>query len=173
MSLAQKIKEQIREIPDFPKEGILFKDITSIFLRPDLCRAITQHIAEQYPNIDAIAGIESRGFFWGMSVAQHLDIPFIPVRKAGKLPGPTISQAYALEYGEASIEVHVDDLVPSWNVLIHDDLLATGGTAEAAAKLIGQKSQIAGFSFIIELSFLNGRNRLLPFGKSIESLLIE
>ena len=108
-----------------------------------------------------------------MSIAQQLGIPFIPIRKAGKLPGPTIAQSYALEYGEAEIEVQVDDLDPSWKVLIHDDLLATGGTAEAAAKLIEQKSQIAGFSFIIELSFLNGRNRLLPFGKSVDSLLIE
>lgn len=173
MSLAQKIGEHIREIPNFPKEGILFKDITSLLLRPDLCSAITQHMARQYAHIDAVAGIESRGFFWGMSVAQQLGIPFIPIRKAGKLPGPTIAQSYALEYGEAEIEVQVDDLNPSWKVLIHDDLLATGGTAEAAAKLIEQKSQIAGFSFIIELSFLNGRNRLLPFGKSVDSLLIE
>lgn len=169
--LAEQLKQVIQDVPDFPKEGILFKDITPIFALPELCQAITLHIASKFEGIDAIAGIESRGFFWGMSVAQELDIPFIPIRKAGKLPRATLSESYALEYGTATIEVHQDAIKPDWKVLIHDDLLATGGTALAAAKLVSQLGTVAGFSFLVELDFLKGRAGLEVFDVEIEVLV--
>ena len=171
MNLEARIKARIREIPDFPKPGILFKDITPVFADPELCREITKDIAETYQDIDVIAGIESRGFFWGMAVAQYLNIPFIPIRKAGKLPSQTLSQSYDLEYGSASIEIHADAIQSNWKVLIHDDLLATGGTAEAAAKLVNQLGVLAGFSFLVELKGLKGREKLRQFGASIDSLV--
>ena len=170
-SLSSRITALIKEVPDFPKPGIVFKDITPIFTDPNLCKEITAHIAGRFENIDAIAGIESRGFFWGMSVAQHLQIPFIPIRKAGKLPRATLKQAYELEYGTATLEMHADAIEPGWKVLIHDDLLATGGTAEAAANLINQQGETLGFSFLVELSFLKGKNRLASFGADFDALV--
>ncbi len=172
MDLSALLRDKIREIPDFPMPGVLFKDITPVFHYPGLCRNITLHIAEQFPQVDAIAGIESRGFFWGMSVAQHLQVPFIPIRKKGKLPYRTLSQSYDLEYGSATLQMHEDAIEQGWSVLIHDDLLATGGTAAAAAHLIRQRGDIAGFSFLIELQSLNGREKLLPFGKKMDTLII-
>lgn len=158
--ITEQLKQVIQDVPNFPKEGILFKDITPIFAQPELCRAITEHITSKFKGIDAIAGIESRGFFWGMSAAQALDVPFIPIRKAGKLPQATLSESYALEYGIATVEIHQDAIKAGWKVLIHDDLLATGGTALAAAKLVNQLGTVAGFSFLVELSFLDGRTGL-------------
>lgn len=169
--ITEQLKQVIQDVPDFPKEGILFKDITPIFAQPELCKAVTARIAFKFKGIDAIAGIESRGFFWGMSVAQALDIPFIPIRKAGKLPRATLSESYALEYGTATIEIHQDAIKPNWKVLIHDDLLATGGTALAAAKLVNQLGTIAGFSFLVELDFLKGRAGLEAFGVEIDALV--
>ncbi|GAB5553450.1 MAG: adenine phosphoribosyltransferase [Saprospiraceae bacterium] len=172
MDLSTRLKHIIVDVPDFPKPGILFKDITPIFDDPKTCALITQHIVETFPDIDAIAGIESRGFFWGMLVAQVLEIPFIPIRKAGKLPRPTLSQSYALEYGTATLEIHQDTIQPGTNVLIHDDLLATGGTAFAAAQLINQVGHCVGFSFLVELAFLEGRQRLEEFTIPVDAIAI-
>lgn len=172
MDLSTRLKHIILDVPDFPKPGILFKDITPIFDDPETCALITQHIAQAFPDIDAIAGIESRGFFWGMLVAQALNIPFIPIRKAGKLPRPTLSQSYALEYGTATLEIHKDTIQSKAKILIHDDLLATGGTAVAAAQLINQVGRCVGFSFLVELAFLNGRQRLEHFDTPIDTIAI-
>lgn len=169
--ITARLKQVIQEVPNFPKEGILFKDITPIFAQPELCRAITVRIATKFKGVDAVAGIESRGFFWGMSVAQELNVPFIPIRKAGKLPRATLSESYALEYGTAIIELHQDAIEPDWKVLIHDDLLATGGTAQAAAKLVNQLGILVGFSFLVELGFLNGRASLEVFDVEIDALV--
>ena len=168
--LEQKIKSAIRDVPDFPKPGILFKDITPILHDPNLCREIVNAFAEKFSNqkIDAIVGIESRGFLFGVLLANKLNVPFIMVRKAGKLPYKTISQQYGLEYGTATIEMHVDALQKDWNVLIHDDLLATGGTAEAAAQLVKQLgANVSGFSFVVELGFLNGKEKLKTHSNNI------
>ena len=161
--IAQQIKSAIRDIPDFPKPGIIFKDITPILKSPALCESIVNAFAEklQGTHIDAIAGIESRGFLFGLTLATKLGVPFVPVRKAGKLPFTIKQKAYKLEYGTAIIELHTDAFEPGQHVLIHDDLLATGGTALAASELIQEMGGIvAGFSFVVELGFLNGRERI-------------
>ena len=123
-------------------------------------------------NLDAIVGIESRGFWFGIMLANKLDIPFIPIRKKGKLPYKTVSYSYDLEYGSAEIEMHEDAIKENWNVLIHDDLLATGGTAQASAELIlMQKANVAGFSFMVELDFLKGNEILSKYSQNISSLV--
>jgi len=169
--LSRRIRDTVRDIKDFPEPGILFRDITPIFSEPRLCTEIIDEISRCFPAVDAIAGIEARGFFFGMAVAQKLQIPFIPIRKSGKLPFETLQQSYDLEYGSATIEMHRDALQPDWNVLIHDDILATGGTAEAAAKLVGQQAHVGGFSFLMDLTLLNGISKLLPFDVQIHSLI--
>lgn len=172
--LEQKLKTGIRDVPDFPKPGILFKDITPILHNPELCQDIVNSFSAYCldKNIHAIVGVESRGFLFGFALASKLNIPFILVRKAGKLPYKTISYEYDLEYGSAKVEMQVDDIKPGWNVMIHDDLLATGGTAEAAAKLIQmQKGTVAGFAFVVELEFLKGKERLNQYSKNIISLV--
>ncbi|MCJ0742758.1 adenine phosphoribosyltransferase [Pedobacter montanisoli] len=172
--LEQKIKDTIRDVADFPKPGIIFKDITPILKDPVLCKEITQALAEQLQslNVDVIAGIESRGFLFGMSLAQALNVPFVPIRKAGKLPYRTIQQSYALEYGTATLEVHEDAFISGQKVLIHDDLLATGGTVVAASQLIEKLgAHVAGYSFIINLEFLNGKQRLQTFNPNVFSLI--
>ncbi|MFK7901025.1 MAG: adenine phosphoribosyltransferase [Cyclobacteriaceae bacterium] len=160
--LTEKIRSVIRDVPDFPSKGILFKDITPLLqnasLLQDMVRELTTHAKKVKP--DAIAGIESRGFLLGIPLAISLDIPFIPIRKAGKLPYHVLKQSYDLEYGSATIEMHTDALQKGDRVLIHDDVLATGGTAVAAAQLIEQIGTVVGFSFIAELAFLKGKNRL-------------
>lgn len=169
-----KLKKAIRNVPDFPKPGILFKDITPIFLDPQLCTEIVEELEHSVNNIniDAVVGIESRGFFFGIMLANKLNVPFIPIRKKGKLPYKTISYAYNLEYGSAEIEMHQDVIQENWNVLIHDDLLATGGTAAAAAELIHmQKANVAGFSFVVELKFLNGVSKLTKYSKNMANLV--
>lgn len=163
--IAQQIKSAIRDIPDFPKPGIIFKDITPILKDPQLCKNIVNAFAEQLKGtrIDAIAGIESRGFLFGLTLATQLGVPFIPVRKAGKLPFTIKQKAYKLEYGTATIELHTDAFEPGQHILIHDDLLATGGTALAASELIQEMGGIvAGFSFVVGLGFLNGMERIAP-----------
>ena len=158
-----KIKLAVRDVVDFPKPGIVFKDITPILKNDALCKEITEAIAAQLAGVkvDVVVGIESRGFLFGMLLAQALQVPFVPIRKAGKLPFKTIQQACDLEYGSAVLELHEDALHPGQQVLIHDDLLATGGTMVAAAKLVQMlKAEVAGFSFIIGLDFLNGKARL-------------
>jgi adenine phosphoribosyltransferase len=164
--VTERIKAAIRDIPDFPQPGILFKDITPILLDPQLCRDITNAFAEKLSGqkIDAIVGVESRGFWFGVMLADRLNVPFIPVRKAGKLPYKTISFEYNLEYGSSKVEMHVDVVQKGWNVLIHDDLLATGGTASAAAHLIqAQAANVAGFLFLVGLDFLLGKEILKKF----------
>lgn len=167
--LEQRFKKAVRDVPDFPKEGILFKDITPVFGDPQLCKDITARIVEQVKplNLQAIACVEARGFFFGPLVAQSLGIPFVPIRKAGKLPYLKESLTYELEYGSATIEMHQDALQGIDRVLIHDDLLATGGTAAAAAQLIGDKAEVVGFSFLVNLTFLKGAEVLEPFSKNI------
>src|SRR6478736_1031191 len=157
--LADEIENAIRDVQDYPKPGIVFKDITPIFDDPKLVRKIVKALTEEYGNqkIDAIASVEARGFIFGSVLANELGCRFIPIRKAGKLPFKTRSQSYALEYGTASIEMHTDAIQPGWRVLVHDDLLATGGTAGATADLVqALGGVVAGFSFIINLSFLPG-----------------
>jgi len=163
--IAQQIKSAIRDIPDFPKQGIIFKDITPILKDPLLCEGIVDAFVEQLKGtrIDAIVGIESRGFFFGLSLAVRLGVPFVPARKAGKLPFTIRQKSYELEYGTAAIELHSDAFEPGKHVLIHDDLLATGGTALAAAELIQEMGGIvAGFAFVVGLNFLNGRELITP-----------
>lgn len=172
--LKNDIDKEIREVPDFPKPGINFKDITPILQNPELCKRIAVEIAEQFAdkNVDVIVGVESRGFLFGMLIAQELNIPFVTVRKKGKLPYETVSYKYDLEYGSAEIEMHVDAIKPGDKVMVHDDLLATGGTAMAAAELVkAQKGEVAGFSFIIELAFLKGIDRLKSYSDHIVNLI--
>ena len=162
-SLQEKIKSAIRDIPDYPKPGIIFKDITPVLADPLLVSEIIadQLTAWQGKQIDAVVAVEARGFILGSLLAQALKCPFIPVRKVGKLPYKTLSQEYALEYGTASVEIHVDAIKAGQRVLIHDDLLATGGTACAAGDLVCRlKGEVAGFSFLVNLDFLPGAKNL-------------
>jgi len=174
MNIQEKIKNTIRDVPNFPKPGIMFKDITPILEKPLLCREIVNELCapfERY-NLNAVVGVESRGFLFGMLIAQYFNIPFVPVRKAGKLPYETIQYSYDLEYGSATVEMHINTIQKEWNVLIHDDLLATGGTAGAAAELIQmQGGKVAGCSFLVELSFLNGRSFLEKYTNQIFNLV--
>lgn len=174
MEINKRLQETIRTVPDFPKPGIMFKDITPVLEDPILSGAIIQEFRErlQGVKIDAIAGVESRGFLFGMALSIAMGVPFLTIRKKGKLPAETISHAYALEYGEAEIEIHKGSVKSGWNVLIHDDLLATGGTAKAAAELIIQMgAEVAAFAFVIELGGLKGRETLQPFGKKLVTLV--
>ncbi len=173
MNLEQAIKQSIRDIPDFPKEGILFKDITPIFYNQQLCSQIANgFIDKMTEKPDAIVGIESRGFLFGFLMANKLNIPFVLIRKSGKLPYKTMCHEYALEYGTSKIEIHEDALQKNWNVMIHDDLLATGGTAEAAAQLVKKLgAKVFGFNFVVSLEFLKGRNKLINHSNNITCLV--
>ncbi len=162
--LEQEIKKVIRDVPDFPKPGIVFKDITPILQNSDMCWKITEQLANmaRTHQINAVLGIESRGFLFGFLLAHFMQVPFIPIRKAGKLPYKTIRESYDLEYGSAAIEMHSDALFKGAKVMIHDDLLATGGTAAAAANLVKKAgAEVACFSFLVALHFLNGKEKLL------------
>lgn len=165
----QKIKNAIREVPDFPTPGVNFKDITPIFENPALCQEIIQAFTQQLPQKpDAIIGIESRGFLFGFLLAYQLQVPFILARKAGKLPYKTVKAEYNLEYGSAAIEINENSIQPGQNILIHDDLLATGGTASAAAQLVAHhQAQVLAFTFLIELTFLKGKEKLLKYTPNI------
>jgi adenine phosphoribosyltransferase len=172
--LIDRIKSVIRDVPDFPKPGIIFKDITPLLQDVELSKEITSALAEYWKDkgIDVIVGIESRGFIWGNALAQAMNIPFVPIRKKGKLPADTYSFKYDLEYGSAEVEIHKDGISKGKNVLIHDDLLATGGTAIAAAELIKMcGGKVAGYSFLVELSFLNGKEMIAKNGEKIHSLV--
>lgn len=172
--LETRIKETLRDVVDFPKPGIVFKDITPVLKDSTLCNEITVALKEQLKSveIDVVAGIESRGFLFGLVLAQALNVPFVPIRKAGKLPYKTIKESYDLEYGSATLEVHEDAFEVGQKVLIHDDLLATGGTVVAASKLAKQLgAEVAGYSFIISLDFLNGKERLNKFSSTIFALV--
>jgi len=168
------LREAIRDVADFPKPGILFKDITPLLEDAKLSALIIQNLKERmnHVEIDAIAGIESRGFFFGFPLALALGVPFIPIRKQGKLPYKKIAHSYDLEYGSAVVEMHEDVVKQGMKVLVHDDLLATGGTAAAAAELvIKQKGIVAGFSFVVELSFLKGEEKLRMYSQNLDSLV--
>ena len=174
MLLEDKLKNIIRDVPDFPKPGILFKDISTVMLEPKISKEVIDHLASLYggQNIDAIAGIESRGFLFGYPLAIALKVPFILIRKKGKLPYKKISYSYELEYGSAEIEMHEDAVIHGQNVLIHDDLLATGGSAAAAAELVKScGGSIAGFNFLVNLSFLKGDEKLNRYSNNIVNLV--
>jgi len=173
LSLIERIDKTIRDVEDFPKKGIVFKDITPILkdatLSADIVNELSNNISSQ---VTHVAGIESRGFLFGFPTCIQKGISFVLVRKKGKLPYKTVSLEYDLEYGSAEIEMHIDSVGPGDKVIIHDDLLATGGTAQAAAKLIsGQGAEIIGFSFIVELSFLKGRDLLSCYSNNIKSII--
>jgi adenine phosphoribosyltransferase len=174
MTIQEKLVAAIRDVPDFPKPGILFKDISPIMLDAQLSNEVLDELVNSYKNekIDAIAGIESRGFLFGYPLAMRLGVPFILIRKQGKLPYKKTSHSYDLEYGSAVIEIHDDAVQKGQRVLIHDDLLATGGSAEAAAALIEKcGGEVAGFNFLVGLSFLNGEEKLNKYSENITSLI--
>jgi adenine phosphoribosyltransferase len=159
----KNLKDFIRDIPNFPREGIIFKDITPLWGDPHAFSASIDVIVSHFKRkqIDIVMGVEARGFIVGSPVAYKLGTGFIPVRKPGKLPYKTASITYELEYGTDTIEMHEDAIKPGQNVLIVDDLLATGGTAKAMTQLVESKdAKVAGLAFIVELTFLNGRERL-------------
>ncbi len=161
----------LRDVPDFPQPGIIFKDITPILADKDGLREVIDALGERIKELkpDLIVGIESRGFIFGVPVAYNLGLGFSPVRKVGKLPHETIKQEYALEYGTSTVEMHTDAVSPGQRVVIVDDLLATGGTAQAAAALVEQLGGIVvGYCFVIELAFLKGREKLA--GQNVISL---
>lgn len=173
MTIEERIKNTIRDVANFPQEGIVFKDLTTILLNPEYYDLITNEIIKNLPSKpDAVVGIESRGFWFGTLVARALNVSFIPLRKKGKLPGSTDEVSYDLEYGRATLEVHKDHIKPNWNVLIHDDLLATGGTAMAAADLVElQNAKVLGYSFIVCLNFLNGADKLKQKTNFVHSIV--
>ena len=166
------LKEKIRHVPDFPKAGILFYDITTLLRDPDGFRAVVDSLALPFTSaaIDVVVGIESRGFILGGAVADRIGAGFSPVRKPGKLPSTTVSESYALEYGTDSLEIHQDAVSPGQRVLIVDDVIATGGTAKATTALVRRLGgTVHGLAFLIELVALNGRERLA--GESVFSVL--
>ncbi|MDX2188302.1 MAG: adenine phosphoribosyltransferase [Bacteroidota bacterium] len=174
MNITDQIIESIREIKDFPKQGIYFKDITPILKKPDLCKAIANNICDKVSVLkpDAVVGIESRGFWFGMLISQELNIPFVPIRKLGKLPYETHTYTYELEYGKATMEIHTDALRKGAKVIVHDDLLATGGTASAAAELIKmQGAEVAAFAFVVDLTFLGGKEKIRKYSENVISLV--
>jgi adenine phosphoribosyltransferase len=171
--ISEKLDKAIREVPNFPKQGINFKDITTLLLNPELSTEIVDAFIERLKGkqIDAIVGVESRGFLFGFLLANKMGIPFVLIRKVGKLPGETLKFKYDLEYGSAEMEVHKSDIQKGWNVVVHDDLLATGGTACAASELIQQLgAKVAAFAFVISLDYLKGNEKLEKYSTEIISL---
>lgn len=171
--MAKTVKDYIRTIVDFPHEGILFRDVTTLFADPRGFRMCVDQLLAPYAGmrIDKVAGLEARGFILGGAVAHQLSTGFIPIRKKGKLPGATISESYKLEYGEATVEVHDDAIQPGEKVLLVDDLLATGGTAEAGIKLIERLgAQVVGCAFVVDLPDLGGRRKLESLGMDVHAL---
>ncbi|MFD2739170.1 adenine phosphoribosyltransferase [Sulfitobacter aestuarii] len=169
----KQVQDYIRTIVDFPHEGIMFRDVTTLFADPRGFRMAIDQVLHPYAgiDIDKVAGLEARGFIIGGAIAHQLSVGFVPVRKKGKLPGRTISQEYKLEYGEAIVEIHEDAIKPGEKVLLVDDLLATGGTAEAGIKLIERLGgEVVSTAFIIDLPDLGGRRRLEALGKEVLAL---
>ena len=167
------VKDYIRTIPDFPHEGIMFRDVTTLFLDPRGFRMAIDQLLHPYTGrkIDVVVGLEARGFILGGAIAHQLAVGFVPIRKAGKLPGTVISEDYTLEYGEATMEVHDDAIPAGARVLVVDDLLATGGTAEAGIKLIERSgAAIVGCAFVIDLPELGGRKKLETMGMEVHTL---
>jgi len=169
---AEELRAKIREVPDFPKPGILFYDITTLLKDAAAYRESIQLMLEPYrgKKVDIVVGMESRGFIFSAPMAIELDAGFVPVRKLGKLPAETLSVEYALEYGSNTLEIHRDAIEPGQQVLVVDDLLATGGTVQGTIELIEElKGEIVGLAFLVELEFLNGRDRLT--GRPISSVI--
>ena len=169
----EDVKNKIRAVPNFPKEGIIFRDITTGLKDAQTMKIMIDFLCDQYKDckIDYIAGIESRGFIFGMPMAYHLNCGFIPIRKPNKLPAETISESYDLEYGSDTIEIHADAIEKGANVLVVDDLLATGGTAHAACNLVRKAGgNLVGAAFLIELKDLKGINKLNDCGKVVSML---
>ena len=168
----EHLKALIRDVPDFPMQGILFRDVTPLLRDPRGLAQVVDALAERYrgQGVDAVAGIESRGFLFGAPLAVALGIGFVPIRKLGKLPADRITREYALEYGTNALEMHRDAVRPGERVLLVDDLLATGGTARAASELLEELgARVAEAAFVIELGFLNGR--ALLDGRPVHALL--
>ncbi|TRW97548.1 adenine phosphoribosyltransferase [Paracoccus sp. M683] len=171
--MTKTVKEYIRTIADFPHEGIMFRDVTTLFADARGFRMAIDQLLHAYAGmpIDKVVGLEARGFILGGAIAHQLSTGFVPIRKKGKLPGPVISEAYQLEYGEAVMEIHDDALKPGERVLIVDDLLATGGTAEAGIKLCQRLgAEVIGCAFVIDLPELGGRARLENLGMDVHAL---
>ncbi len=166
-------RDYIRTIPDFPHEGIMFRDVSTLFADARGFRMAIDQMLHPYAGmrIDKVVGLEARGFIMGGAIAHQLSVGFVPIRKKGKLPGKTLSQDYILEYGQATMEIHDDAVEPGEKVLLVDDLLATGGTAEAGIKLLERLgAQIISASFIIDLPELGGRKRLEAMGMDVQTL---
>ena len=166
------LRSLIRDIPDFPKEGVIFKDITLLLQNPDALKETTNELFKllNRQKINKVVGMESRGFLFGPMLASKLNAGFVPIRKPGKLPSTTLSETYDLEYGTDTLEIHIDAIEKGDKVLIHDDVLATGGTANAACKLIERLGgEIVQCNFLIELTFLNGSSKINDY--SVQSLL--
>ena len=168
------IEEFIRDVPDFPKPGIIFKDITPLLGNIDALRETVKQMADPYRDIavELVTGVEARGFIFGAMLADELNVGFVPIRKPNKLPAETVSESYELEYGTDTVEVHADAISPGQKVLVADDLIATGGTVEAACKLVKKLGgDIGGAVFLVELSFLPGREKLDALGVATHSLI--
>lgn len=173
MTAQKTVKDYIRTIEGFPHDGIMFRDVTTLFADPRGFRMCVDQLLAPYAGmrIDKVVGLEARGFILGGAVAHQLSTGFVPIRKQGKLPGQTISQSYTLEYGEAVVEVHADAMQPGETVLIVDDLLATGGTAEAGLKLVERLgAKVVGCAFVVDLPDLGGRKRLEAMGIAVHAL---
>jgi adenine phosphoribosyltransferase len=173
MNRAKSVKDYIRTIVDFPHEGILFRDVTTLFADPRGFRMAIDQMLHPFAGerIDKVVGLEARGFILGGAIAHQLTVGFVPIRKKGKLPGATVSQAYTLEYGEAVVEIHDDAIQPGEKILVVDDLLATGGTAEAGIKLIERLGgEIIGCAFIVDLPDLGGHKLLDDMGMDVHVL---
>jgi adenine phosphoribosyltransferase len=173
MNKKKEVRDYIRTIVDFPHEGILFRDVTTLFADPRGLRMAIDQLLHPYAGmkIDKVVGLEARGFILGGAIAHQLTLGFVPIRKKGKLPGATLSQAYTLEYGEAVVEIHDDAIQPGEKILVVDDLLATGGTAEAGIKLIERLGgEIVGCAFIVDLPELGGRRKLEDMGMDVHVL---
>ena len=168
------LERYIRDVPDFPKKGIIFKDITPLLGDIAALREAARQLAGPYDSagVETVTGVESRGFIFGAMVADLLGAGFVPIRKPGKLPAETVSESYELEYGSDSIEIHADAVKPGQKVLMVDDLLATGGTMAAACRLVKKLGgDIVGVAFVIELCFLSGRQELEPLDVAVHSLI--
>ena len=169
--IAELVKARLRDVPDYPQPGVMFKDITPLLADGPALAAVVTALSSGHEGVHKVAGIEARGFILAAPVAIQLGAGFVPVRKQGKLPGPTYAQSYDLEYGSATIEVHQDAFAPGERVLIVDDVLATGGTGAATVELVRKAgAEVAGIAVILELSFLHGRPRLPEV--PIRSLLV-
>ncbi|MFC6706738.1 adenine phosphoribosyltransferase [Flexivirga alba] len=172
-SAAEVLAAHVREVPDFPKPGVMFKDLTPLFREPEAFNTVLADIADRWAGkVDVVAGVEARGFILGAPLALRMGLGFVPIRKAGKLPGDTHTRSYDLEYGQATIEVTTDAFTAGHRVLLVDDVLATGGTAAAACELIEcAGAEVVALEMLLELSFLNGRDKL-P-GRTVHATLVD